>query len=97
MTKACPECGSTEVIPDLLVFADESLAGKHPPYVKLVQPKPEKVPFIWSPKSVAAGFRASVCGACGYTRFYTKNLADLLEAHKKGFTSQEYGLTILAM
>ena len=90
MMKACPECGSTDIIPDLLVFADEACSGQHPPYVQLMEPKPEKPPFIWSPKSVATGFRATICGSCGYTRFYTKHHAELLEAHKKGYTSQQF-------
>ncbi|MBI3159618.1 MAG: hypothetical protein HYZ26_08485 [Chloroflexi bacterium] len=92
MMHTCPECGSTEIVPELLVFADEALIGQHPPYVKLVEPKPEKAPFIWSPKSVATGFRAAICGACGYTRFYTKHYAEILEAHKKGYTSQAFDL-----
>ena len=92
MMKNCPDCGSTDIIPDLLVFADEALIGQHPPYVKLVEPKPEKTPFIWTPKSVATGFRAAICGSCGYTQIYTKLHAELLEAHKKGYTSQQYAL-----
>ena len=95
MMKKCPDCGSTDVIPDLQVFADEALGGQHPVYVKLVEPKPEKPPFIWSPKSAATGFRAAVCGNCGYTQFYTKHFAALLEAHKKGYGSEQFELTIL--
>jgi len=97
MMKACPECGSTEIIPDLLVFADEALTGQHPPYVQLVEARPEKAPFIWSPKSVATGFRAAVCGSCGYTRFYTKNYAALLDAYKKGYTSQQAAMKIVSI
>jgi predicted nucleic-acid-binding Zn-ribbon protein len=98
MMKQCPECGSTEIIPDLLVFADEAASGQHPPYVSLKEPKPAKVPFIWIPKTVSVGFRAAVCGACGYTHFYTKQHAALLDAYKKGYTSQQYALsTILPM
>ena len=89
MTKPCPECGSTDIVPDLLVFADESLTGQHPPYVQLMEPEPAKRPFLWSPKTVASGFRAAVCGNCGYTRFYTKQHAELLEAHKRGYVSQQ--------
>ncbi len=92
---ACPECGSTEIIPNLLVFADEALLGQRPPYVKLIEPKPEKPPFIWSPRSVATGFRAAICGACGYTRFYTEHYAKLLEAHRQGYTSQQDELKIV--
>ncbi len=92
MMKTCPECGSTEIIPDLLVFADEARSGLHPPYVQLMEPRPEKTPFIWIPKSVATGFRAAICGSCGYTRFYTKEYAKILEAHKAGYTSQQFAM-----
>ena len=95
MITKCPECGSTEIIPDLIVFADEATIGQNPPYVKLLEPEPKNRPFVWMPKEIKTGFRAAVCGACGYTRFYTKYHAELLEAHKKGYTSQSYGMTIL--
>lgn len=74
MMQKCPECGSSEVVSDLAVFSDEAAIGLQLPYVLLKEPKPEKkAPFIWSLKSVATGFRAAVCGSCGYTRFYAKN------------------------
>ena len=95
MTSPCPECGSAEIITDLLVFSDESLTGQHLPYVKLMEPEPAKRPFVWMPKSVAAGFRAAVCGACGFTRFYTRQHGQLLEAQKKGYTSQTYEVNLL--
>jgi hypothetical protein len=53
------------------------------------KPRPAKAPFLWTPKSEATGFRAAVCCACGYTRFYTRFHAELLEAHRKGYTSQQ--------
>ena len=93
--KTCPECGSTDIIPDLLVFSDEALVGAHPPYVELIEPEPAKRPFIWSPKTVATGFRAAICGTCGYTRFYTKHAAEMLEAYKKGYTGQQVTTKIL--
>jgi predicted nucleic-acid-binding Zn-ribbon protein len=95
MIKQCPLCGSTEIVPDLLVFSDEAGSGQQPPYVRLVEPRPEKAPFIWSPKDVTSGFHAAVCGACGYTAFYTKRHAQILEAHKKGYTSQQNSLKII--
>jgi hypothetical protein len=90
--KTCPECGSTDIIPDLLVFSGEAQVGQHPPYVCLVEPMPEKRPFIWTPKTVATGFRAEICGACGFTRFYTKYHTEISEAHKKGYTSMQFAL-----
>lgn len=95
MMKTCPECGSTEIVPDLIVFSDEALGGLQPPYVLLKEPKPEKPPFIWSPKTVGTGFRAAICGECGYTRFYTKRHAEILEAYKKGYASQQVTMAIV--
>lgn len=95
MMKTCPECGSTEIISDLPVFSDPGLAGQSAPYVKLVEPTPAKRPFVWMPKTVATGFHAAICGACGFTQFYTKHHAEILEAHKKGFTCQETTTSIL--
>ena len=88
--KPCPECGSNEIVSDLLVFADEALTGQHPPYVALVEPEPAKRPFIWSPKSVASGFRAAICGSCGFTRFYAREHRRVLDAHKQGYKSREF-------
>lgn len=86
----CPECGSNEIIPDLVVFCDEENTGIKLLNVRLVESEPANRPFIWMPKSVKIAFRASICGSCGYTRIYTKYHADLLEAHKKGWKSQAY-------
>jgi predicted nucleic-acid-binding Zn-ribbon protein len=90
MFKACPECGSTDILPDLLVLGDET-----PPHVALLEPRPAKPPLVWQPKVVAAGFRATICGHCGYTRFYTKHQAELLEAYKKGYASRS--VTVLGL
>ena len=90
MMQKCPECGSNEIIPDLLVFADEMIAGQLPIYVKLNEPGPEKKPFIWVPKNAASGFRAAVCGECGYTSFYATNHTELLQARKQGYASEQY-------
>jgi predicted nucleic-acid-binding Zn-ribbon protein len=92
MMHTCPECGSTDIVPDLLVFSGNAALGQNPPYVNVVEPTPEKVPFIWNAKSVATGFRAAICGDCGYTQFYTKHHAELLAAHKKGYTSLPFAL-----
>src|SRR4030095_5206480 len=92
MMKACPDCGSTEIVSELLVFSGDATTNERPPYGKLVEPRRANVPSIWLPKSVATGFRAAICGACGYTRFYTKNHAEILEAHRKGYTSPDYPL-----
>lgn len=90
MVKNCPECGSSQIVTELLVFSGDATTNERPPYVKLIEPTPAKPPFIWMPKSVASGFRAAICGECGYTRFYTRHHAEILEAHKMGYTSPEY-------
>ncbi len=95
MMTTCPECGSTEIIPDLIVFADESPSGQQPVYVQLREPEPPKHGFIWLPHTVATGFRAAICGNCGYTRFYTRYQKELLEAYKKGYRSETYNRTNL--
>jgi predicted nucleic-acid-binding Zn-ribbon protein len=92
MMQTCPECGSTEIVSELLVFSGDAATSERPPYVKLVEPEPARRPFIWMPKSVATGFRAAICGGCGYTRFYTKHHREILEAHQKGYTSPDYPL-----
>ncbi len=89
MMKTCPECGSTEIVSDLLVFSDAALSGESAPYVELVEPAPAKRPFVWTPKTVATGFHAAICGTCGHTQFYTKHSAEILDAYKKGFKSQK--------
>jgi predicted nucleic-acid-binding Zn-ribbon protein len=93
MMKKCPECGSTEIVSDLIVFAGDAPLGRDPIHVSLNEPEPAKRPFVWVPKSVTAGFRAAVCGACGHTQFYTKHHAEILDAHKKGYTGQKYDMT----
>ena len=85
--KKCPECGSTEIISDLIVFAPSAKMGAQPIYVTLVEPEPANRPFVWKPQFTTTGFRAAVCGECGHSELYTKHYVDLLVAHKKGFKS----------
>lgn len=79
----CPKCGSNEVLVNLRVNAGQT----YPPSVEILEPEPQKRPFVWSPKSARSHFRAYVCGACGYTEFYAENYTTLNEGRKKGFTS----------
>ena len=41
MTK-CPECGSSDIIPDLLVNTDAANPNHKPTYVKLLESPPEE-------------------------------------------------------
>jgi predicted nucleic-acid-binding Zn-ribbon protein len=88
MTK-CPQCGSSEIISDLIVFAQGHTAGGQPIYVTMIEPEPEKRPFVWLPKTEMAGFRVAVCGECGHAELYTNSHKELLAAYKKGFVSQQ--------
>ena len=84
MMKQCPKCNSDEIISQLSVRGGEG----HPSYVSVIEPDPEKKPFVWIPKSEQSHFRADVCGACGYTEFYAENHKALNEGRKKGYRSQ---------
>ncbi len=79
----CPKCGSNEVLSNLRVTGEQA----YPPSVVILEPEPEKRPFVWSPKSIQSRFHAYVCGACGYTEFYAENYNALNEGRKKGYVS----------
>ena len=79
MTK-CPVCGSTEIIPDLILFTGSSIENHL--FVILKPDKGQKG------DEVSVGFRADVCGSCGHTEFHTKYADELLDAHKKGYVSR---------
>ena len=81
MMNKCPECGSTEIIPDLILFTEvNALRGNL--YVSLVDPAKKG-------KAAYAGFRVAVCGTCGHADLYTRYPEDILDAHKKGYVTQE--------
>ena len=80
---SCPKCGSSEILNSLQVRGGQD----HPPYVDIQEPEPEKRPFVWMPKFEQSQFRAYICGACGYTEFYSENHVALNEGRKKGFKS----------
>jgi len=50
MTK-CPVCDSSEIVPNLLIFTDETVRGGRLAYVKLVEPKTKQaclgMPVKW--------------------------------------------------
>ena len=79
----CPKCGKDEIMSEIPVVGGNG----YPPKVKIVEPEPEKHPFIWVPGQVDSQFRANICGACGYTEFYATNYKELNEGWKKGFKS----------
>ena len=80
MTK-CPECGSTEIVPDLILYTEVN-AMRGTLFVALVDPaKKGKTEYV--------GFRIAVCGACGHAELHTRFPQDILAAHKKGYVTQE--------
>lgn len=80
MTK-CPKCGSTEIIPDLILL---SFMAGDVGTVGVVLEDPSR-----KGENESVGFRADVCGNCGYAEFYTKYASDLLNAHKKGYVTSK--------
>lgn len=76
----CPQCGSTEIVPDLIVYGG-STTDVRPAAVILVDLKKKQ-------ESLGCGFRAAVCGACGHAELFIRKHDELLQAHKKGFVSK---------
>jgi hypothetical protein len=79
MTK-CPQCGSTEIVPDLIVFTVVE-ASRGTLFVSLMDPAKKG-------ERVEVGFRAAICGARGHNEMYTRYPQDVLDAHKKGYVTQ---------
>ena len=81
MMTQCPECGSSEVIPDVFVFTKAALAGSNEVnYVVLEDPTRQGQP-------VTSGLRAAICGKCGHVEFFNRYAAEL-QAHKQGYVSR---------
>lgn len=80
MTK-CPECGSKDIVPDLILFGDYE-TRKWPSLLILVHPTKKAEPAMY-------GLRVAVCGACGHAEMYTKYGPDLLQTHRDGFITQQ--------
>lgn len=81
MMTECPKCGATEIVQDLLLLAGY---GDEPGNLAYVGMVPEG-----KGETIEVSFRIDVCGNCGYSEMRTKFYADLLEASKKGYRSQE--------
>ena len=84
----CPKCGMDKVMPNMLVQAGVSLAGKSPEtgklLVRLEQPIDTKK-WIQTARSEEWSFHAWVCGSCGYTEFYADDPDKLYEAYAGGW------------
>lgn len=81
----CPDCGSSDIIPELDVLTTETSSGNRPAFVKLIEPELTKRPFMWMAQEVKSYFKATICGNCGYTQFHTTFPDELWQAHQKGF------------
>ncbi len=81
MMTQCPQCGSKDIIPDLIVLArvagDAGQIG-----VTMEHPKGKDEP-------ASVGVRVAVCGACGHAELYTRFPKDLLDAYKKGYVTHK--------
>ncbi len=86
MKKKRAKCGSCDVIPELVVYA-QAKEGGGPVFVQLEQPEPPKRPFIWKQETEKTYFKADVCGECGYAEYYATRPAQMLAAHKKEYES----------
>ena len=78
----CAKCGSSNLVPNLPVFADVS---EPPIRVELHQPEPATRPFVWMRDTQRSFFHATVCGACGYAELYATEPAKLLAAFRQGY------------
>jgi predicted nucleic-acid-binding Zn-ribbon protein len=79
MMANCPKCGSAEIVSDLSLFASAEGDVK-PVFVTLVDPSQKG-------EDVTVGFRADICGSCGYSELHTRFAKDVLNAHKKGYVT----------
>jgi len=82
MMTQCPQCGSNEIIPDLVLFGNEIPSCQA--FVSLVDPHPHH-----AQEGFAAGVRVAVCGGCGHIEIYTNWNKELLEAYKKGLVTEK--------
>ncbi len=80
MTK-CPDCGSTEILSDLVVFG-----GYQDNNIRLIMVDPKK-----KGESVVYGIRAALCCGCGHVDLYTKYYKEFVEAKNKGYVTRVPG------
>ena len=81
---ACPKCQSTDILPPLPVYGQQSTL--EPPLMAvLLEPEPAKRPFVWVQGTQRTYFHASICGRCGYSELYATEPQKLLDAYRKGY------------
>lgn len=79
----CPKCQSDEILEELQVKDSRAF----PLSVEIQEPEPADRPFFWLPDTEKSQFQAYICGACGYTEFYTVKFQELNEKRRKGYRS----------
>jgi NAD-dependent SIR2 family protein deacetylase len=82
MMTQCPQCGSNEIIPDLVLFGNE--VPSYQAFVSLVDPHPHH-----TQEGFAAGILVAICGACGHIKMFTNWNKELLEEYKKRLVTEK--------
>jgi hypothetical protein len=80
----CPKCHSTDLLPPLPVYGQQSTV-EPPLFVVLREPEPANRPFVWKPGAQRAYFHATICGQCGYSELYASEPQKLLDAYRQGY------------
>jgi len=80
----CPKCGKNELLTELTIHGGSG----NPPFVQIVEPEPEKPPFMWVLKLIQSEFTVNVCSECGYTEFYSIKHEALHDGRKKGYQNR---------
>lgn len=81
MMNECPKCGSTDIVPDLVLWTNFD-SDRHITHIAFDNPEKKR-------DAVEIGFRIDVCGNCGYAEMHTNSQSVLLEAWKNGFKARE--------
>ena len=90
-SKACPKCGSLEVIPRVDIYDPSNLGAG------VIHVRVDSVPrAIQSRGTVLSALKAAVCGSCGHAEMYVEEPAELYEAYLEALQNQppdpsEYG------
>lgn len=79
-SRTCPKCGSTEIMPEVRIFARRPGNLKHDLQVQVFE-RPDALIFKEAHFGV---LKARVCGRCGSVELYASNPQGLWAAHQKG-------------
>ncbi len=79
--ETCPKCGANEMLTELVLQS----GGGSALHVEIIEPRPEKPPFMWIPDLILSSFTVDICGACGYAELHAVKYKELNEGRKKGY------------